>query len=167
MKGNTIFLTQACKPALQLKYSSILHVQKSKEDEVLFCGLAFLLWKLVPYNLSGVTDKLMYKNIKENATFSIEWEMPLRLILQQDNDPKDTSNFVQAWFRQCAIPRFKANRKLKRKSKKTNKNRIIFNEQNYNMFDSMPYMAKLLVLNVILVSLEFSVIISRIIYLIN
>ncbi|MCM0158344.1 transposase [Candidatus Nardonella dryophthoridicola] len=29
-----------------------------------------------------------------------EWEMPLRFVFQQDNDPKHTSRLVQEWFQE-------------------------------------------------------------------
>lgn len=49
--------------------------------------------------IDGIMDRLVYRDILQNVMLPYaEWEMPLRFVFQQDNDPKHTSRLVQNWF---------------------------------------------------------------------
>ncbi|EFA13389.1 Transposable element Tc1 transposase-like Protein [Tribolium castaneum] len=44
-------------------------------------------------------DRFMYRDILQDVMLPyVEWEMPLRFIFQQDNDPKHTSALVSEWI---------------------------------------------------------------------
>lgn len=70
-------------------------------------GGSVLLWGCFSLNglgpvhfIDGIMDRFMYRDILQNVMMPYaDWEMPLRFIFQQDNDPKHTSNLVKEWFR--------------------------------------------------------------------
>lgn len=67
-----------------------------------------MLWGCFSWNGAGpihfineTMDRFVYRNIMQNVMLPFaEWEMPLRFIFQQDNDPKHSSQVVQQWFRE-------------------------------------------------------------------
>ena len=51
------------------------------------------------YQIEGIMDRFKYREILENVMLPYaEWEMPLRFVFQQDNDPKHKSKIVSEWF---------------------------------------------------------------------
>lgn len=51
--------------------------------------------------INDTMDRFVYRDIMQNVMLPYaEWEMPLRFIFQQDNDPKHSSQVVQQWFRE-------------------------------------------------------------------
>lgn len=51
------------------------------------------------HRIEGIMDRYKYATILEDIMLPYaEWNMPLRFIFQQDNDPKHTSKFVKEWF---------------------------------------------------------------------
>lgn len=54
--------------------------------------------------IDGTMDRFVYRDILQNVMLPYaEWEMPLRFIFQQDNDPKHSSRLVQEWFQDNGI----------------------------------------------------------------
>lgn len=60
----------------------------------------FFCMVLGPYIVLTVMDRHVYADIL-NTTILIyaEYEMPLKWVFQQDNDPKYTSPLAKKWFR--------------------------------------------------------------------
>lgn len=51
--------------------------------------------------INDTMDRFVYRDIMQNVMLPYaEWEMPLRFIFQQDNDPKHSSQIVQEWFQE-------------------------------------------------------------------
>lgn len=51
--------------------------------------------------INDTMDRFVYRDIMQNVMLPYaEWEMPLRFIFQQDNDPKHSSRIVQEWFQE-------------------------------------------------------------------
>lgn len=51
------------------------------------------------HRINGIMDQYVYKNILMDVMLPYaEWEMPLRWVFQQDNDPKHTSRLVKTWL---------------------------------------------------------------------
>lgn len=51
--------------------------------------------------INDIMDRFVYRDIMQNVMLPYaEWEMPLRFIFQQDNDPKHSSRVVQEWFQE-------------------------------------------------------------------
>lgn len=56
------------------------------------------------YRIENTMDQHVYVSILENVMLPYaEWEMPLKWVLQQDNDPKHTSRRAKDWFRDNEI----------------------------------------------------------------
>ena len=67
-------------------------VQCKSKSVLVYCGdLVFLF--------CCVTPKVPTLNCNVMLPYA-EWEMPLRFIFQEDNDPKHSSQVVQQWFRE-------------------------------------------------------------------
>lgn len=51
------------------------------------------------HKIVGIMDRFMYKDILERVMLPYaEYDMPLRWVFQQDNDPKHSSKVVKSWF---------------------------------------------------------------------
>lgn len=70
-------------------------------------GAKVMIWGSFSYNgvgplyeVKGIMDQRVYVEILDNVMLPYaEWNMPLKWVYQQDNDPKHTSKLAKEWFR--------------------------------------------------------------------
>lgn len=70
-------------------------------------GAKVMIWGCFSYNgvgpiyqIRGIMDKNVYVGILDEVMLPYaEWNMPLKWVFQQDNDPKHTSKLAKEWFR--------------------------------------------------------------------
>lgn len=74
-------------------------------------GSKIMVWGCFSYNgvgpihqIKGIMDQHVYVDILEKVMFPYaEYDMPLKWVFQQDNDPKHTSRKAKEWFRAKGI----------------------------------------------------------------
>lgn len=78
---------------------------------VKYGGGSIMVWGAFSYTgvaplhrIEGIMNAGMYKDILSDVMLPYaEWEMPIRWIFQQDNDPKHTAKIVKNWFSQNGV----------------------------------------------------------------